>query len=90
MSNTLVEIVILAGERGAGPVSHKDGQFRDTMASPIRRELVAKLAAMLRLERSAPFELLGALVRARDTWITANIPEPMRAAVWHEAMQRVR
>lgn len=57
--------------------------------APARQAEVERLAhllvGMIRLEKSASFALLGALVRERSRWIERNVPEALQDIVWTEA-----
>lgn len=48
-------------------------------------ELLEKLVAMLRLEHSAPFDMLLALARQRSVWIEAHIPSHEYGQLFSEA-----
>lgn len=54
-----------------------------------RKALTEKLAALIRLQRSAPFDMIQALARQRSVWIERNIPTYMHSQIWEDATRLV-
>lgn len=54
-----------------------------------KEEMVEKVASMIRLRRSSPFEMLTALDRQRTVWIEENIPTYLQSEVWNRAIDLI-